>query len=504
MTGPLSLRTSIMFGAMATMALPAPALAALTAQDVWDAFSKQLTLYGGMAADVTQSGDTLSVSEIVLSSEIEEIRSETALSGVIAFQENGDGTVSIAFPEQMTASMTVSGPDVPSSRMTYSFGHDGMVVTASGEPGNIAHEFSAPKMTYVLNDMSFNGAAMDGAVELELTNTAGSWLSAGDALTEITADYTIEAMSVMAAFAEPANKGAAQFNVQLQDIVAKSKNTIPEGVQTLTPQAIFTNGFGVTAQLDYGNLAYTADLMTNGRNTKAAGTIEKGQLQVAMDGDQVIYATSAEQMDVSSTIAGLPLPPVEVHLDRSRFELQMPLAQTDMARDFGLGVAMEGFTISDFIWSLFDPAQQLPRDPANIVVDLKGTGNWLVDIFDPEALDAAAEAPGTIETLSLEALEITIAGASLTGDGAFTFDNDDLATFGGVPRPEGAINLALSGGITLLDKLTAMNIVPQQQAAGIKLMTGLFTTPGPGEDALTSRIEIDRDGRVLANGQQIR
>jgi len=223
-----------------------------------------------------------------------------------------------------------------------------------------------------------------------------------------------------------------------------------------------------------------------------------------VDSDQVRYVTTAEQMDVSGGLAGLPLPPVEVHLDRSSFELLMPLAQTDAARDFGLGISLEGFTISEFIWSLFDPTRQLPRDPANVVLDLKGKGNWLVNIFDAAALENSTKTPGKIESLSLEALELTVAGASLKGDGAFTFDNNDLDTFGGVPRPEGSVDLSLSGGNTLLDKLTAMNIVPQQQAVGIKALSGLFAKPGSGFDTLTSRIEIDRTGRVLANGQQIR
>lgn len=498
-------RTPNIICALALLAMPAPAFADLSAQDVWEAFSKQLSAYGEMQSDVTQSGGTLTARAITLSTDVEGLRSETALSGAISFQENTDGTVSILFPTEMSAKLTVSGAAAAApTTVTYSFSQQGMEVTASGEPGNISHEFSAPQLSYVLNGMSVNGKSMGGTLQLDLTNTVGSWLSTGQSVTEIIADYTIDAMLVNANFTDPATQDEIKFTAQVEELAAQSENTIPDGLQSMTPQAMFASGFGVAAQLDYGAVSYGADVTSKGQNTKVLGSIEQGNLNVAVNGDQVRYATTFKQVDVSGGVAGLPLPPVEIHLDSSSFNLLMPLAKTDAARDFGLAISLEGFTVSDFIWAMLDPAQQLPRDAANVVLALKGTGNWLVNIFDTDALENSTAVPGKVESLSLEALKVTIAGASLTGDGAFTFDNGDLATFGGVPRPEGTLNLALKGGITLLDKLTAMNIVPQQQAFGIKAMSGLFARPGPGPDELISRIEIDPTGRVLANGQPIR
>jgi len=413
--------------ALVLAAVPAPALAELSASDVWEAFSKQLSPYGQMQADLAQAGNTLTARAITLSTEVEGMRSETALSGAISFRENTDGTVSILFPAQMTATLNVTGApggtsDVSTSA-SYAFSQQGMKVTASGEPGRIMHDFSAPEMSYELQGMTVNPSS-----------------------------------------ASPRPKSRATLEAQ-------STSTIPQDMQSMTPQAIFASGFGMAGQMAYGPVSYTANVTSKGQDIQVQGRIAQGDASVSMDGDQVRYAVTSEQMSVAGGMSGLPLPPVEVELERSSFDLLMPLAQTDVARDFGLGLALEGFT---------------------------------VNIFDTAALESASTSPGKIESLSLEALEVSIAGASLTGDGAFTFDNTDLATFGGVPRPQGSVDLALTGGITLLDTLTAMNVVPQQQAFGIKALTGLFAKPGPGPDALTSRIEIDATGRILANGQQIR
>ena len=56
----------------------------------------------------------------------------------------------------------------------------------------------------------------------------------------------------------------------------------------------------------------------------------------------------------------------------------------------------------------------------------------------------------------------------------------DLTTFDGMPRPEGALDLELTGGNTLLDTLVAMGLLPEEQAMGARMMLGLFARPGAG------------------------
>jgi hypothetical protein len=165
------------------------------------------------------------------------------------------------------------------------------------------------------------------------------------------------------------------------------------------------------------------------------------------------------------------------------------------------------FTLPDQLWSMFDPGAQLPRDPATLLIDLSGKGRLFFDLLDPEQVERMEDsetAPGEVESLTLHDLTLDVAGATLTGEGAFTFDQSDTESFGGAPAPEGALDLRLVGGNGLLDKLIAMGLVPQDQATGVRMMMGLFARPGPGEDELVSKIEVTEDGQVLANGQRIK
>ena len=111
---------------------------------------------------------------------------------------------------------------------------------------------------------------------------------------------------------------------------------------------------------------------------------------------------------------------------------------------------------------------------------------------------------GDTHALSVNDLLVQAVGAKLTGKGAFTFDNTDMRTIPGMPRPEGAIDLALNGANALIDNLIAMGIISDQEAMPARMMMGMFAVPGDGPDSLKSKIEINAQGHILANGQRIK
>ena len=185
----------------------------------------------------------------------------------------------------------------------------------------------------------------------------------------------------------------------------------------------------------------------------------------------------------------------------------MPVIESETMQDYAANLELSDFTMSDQLWSMIDPAGQLPRDPATLRVDLDGTGRLFLDLLDPgevEDLEGRDSVPGEVESLTLNALVLELAGARLSGEGAFTFDSDDLESFGGAPAPEGTLDLRLVGGNALLENLVAMGLVPEDQASGMRMMMGLFARPGEGEDELVSRIEVTEDGQIIANGQRLK
>jgi hypothetical protein len=119
-------------------------------------------------------------------------------------------------------------------------------------------------------------------------------------------------------------------------------------------------------------------------------------------------------------------------------------------------------------------------------------------------VEAGEEQPGELNALTVKHLQVSAAGAELTGTGDFTFNNEDLTSFDGMPAPAGEANLKLTGANTLIDKLIGMGLMSEGDAMGARMMMGMLAVPGEGEDTLTSKIEISEDGQIHANGQRIK
>ena len=105
--------------------------------------------------------------------------------------------------------------------------------------------------------------------------------------------------------------------------------------------------------------------------------------------------------------------------------------------------------MSDNLWTMFDPAGALPRDPATIVLDTTGTARVLLDFMDPEAVEkweTSDVAPGELHSLKINEFLVSLIGAELTGDGDFKFDNSNTDGFGGLPAPSGVAKYDACGG----------------------------------------------------------
>ena len=201
--------------------------------------------------------------------------------------------------------------------------------------------------------------------------------------------------------------------------------------------------------------------------------------------------------------ADIPFPELKLGYQEAAFNLLMPVGKTDAPADFAFLTKLVGFTVSDEVWGMFDPAGSLPHDPATVILDTKGKVTMTTDLFDEAAMAALGDAPpGDLNALDVTELKASVAGAELTGAGAFTFDNSDKTTFSGVPLPTGKMDLKLTGGNTLLDKLVAMGLLPQDQAMGFKMMVSMFANSAADKDEMTSTLEF-KDKGFYANGQKL-
>ena len=189
---------------------------------------------------------------------------------------------------------------------------------------------------------------------------------------------------------------------------------------------------------------------------------------------------------------------IQFGLDGTALNLEMPLAMTEAAQPFTVQLGIEGLTVGDGLWNLFDPAGVLPRDPAALVIAMSGAMRWLVDITDPTLGDV--DEPAEVTRLDVGQILLSAAGAEITAEGGFSFDYSDRSRFDGMPRPEGGLSIVLTGANQLLDRLVQMGLLQPEEAMTARMMSGMLLRPGDGPDTLVSEIAVTPSGQVTANG----
>ncbi len=488
------------------------ALADLTPGQVWSVWRDYMTGFGyQIDATETTQGKDLVVSDINLSFAIPEGQGSFEMSvGDMSFNQNGDGTVAIVFPD--TIPMTMTGKDVGSGEdfsMTMTLSQTGHVMTASGSPDNLTYDYSAETLGMEMDQIMVDGQGPDGAnakMTFTGTNVSNTTNMAIGDLRRYDQVSAVDSATYAISFESPDGGGErADIQGAVQGLKMSGKGTIPLALPDMTDMsALMDAGFDMAGQITYdgGSANIDAENPQDG-NFKAQTSSQGGSLDVAIGSDGIAYGGGQKDLKVTANVATLPFP-IEFGMAESAFNLAMPVKKAEEAQDFAFGITMGSFTMSDLIWSLFDAAGQLPRDPATIKLDLSGKAKVLVDIMNPEAAAQATGAPGELETLSLNALLVDALGAKLEGSGAITMDGDGPSMVPGMGSPVGAVNLALAGGNGLLDKLVGIGLLPQEQAMGARMMMGIFTVPGDGPDTLKSEIQFTQDGQILANGQRIR
>ncbi len=236
-----------------------------------------------------------------------------------------------------------------------------------------------------------------------------------------------------------------------------------------------------------------------------SGTSATAGIDLFLDRDVFRYTADTGTTEATLTAPELPIGPLEFSVSEISSQWEVPLKVSNDPAPFSAHERMINMSISDNLWAVFDPDGLLPRGPLTYIVNVSGLGNWLIDPFDEEFQDENPDKPkGELHNLSLNELKLSGAGVSLTGSGAFTFNNDDLATSDGVPAPTGTMNLKLTGGNALIDTLIEMGLLPADEAMGVRMALSLFTVAGDGDDRLISDLEITQEGQVLANGKRLK
>ncbi|SIS82956.1 hypothetical protein SAMN05421759_104126 [Roseivivax lentus] len=503
------IRTLLAAPAFAAGALvPLGAAADVTPEAVWEGLRAYLETSGyTVEADRADSGGDVIVEGLTATIEMPEEQTRLVFEADrVTFEDQGDGTVLILFPESMPITITTDANDQPETVVALDYTHTGLTILASGSDDDQRYALSAETLGIALDEIVVDGDPIPpemGSGRFSIAQMTGEMQMTYGDLMRLTQRMQAESLSYEVSFTDPDSGDTGSLTGAMTDVVLDGGGDIPQMSGQMTGDAMIAAGLDVEGSFSYATGQSNFSGTSDGAPVEGSTSSSDGSFSVSMSEDGLSYGIGADNIDMSVTVPDLPFP-VTAAIDALKMGFDVPVTASEDPQDFQMLIELSGLEVADMIWMMFDPTEILPRDPASLLIDVAGEVTTFLSILDPEAMEDLDGPPGALNAVTINAVRLEAAGAELTAEGAFTFDNSDLETFDGMPAPEGEAMMSLRGANALIDKLIEMGILTNEDAMGARMMISMFSVPGDGPDTLSSTVTITEDGQVLANGQRLR
>ncbi len=209
-----------------------------------------------------------------------------------------------------------------------------------------------------------------------------------------------------------------------------------------------------------------------------------------------VVSMTGKAADIIYNVSAMGMPPMKVTLDETVTTFAVPLDNVDDVKQAAIKMGLTGLELDPMIWAMFDPQGLLPKDKANLDIDISAGVKWLEKLTALDPMKMASGFPVEFEDVKINALNLNVMGADLKTDGAFSVDTTSFP-----PAASGTANVSIKGVNDLMGKLTAAGLLPAQNAMMAKGMMGMFFKQGgEGVDHLISQIMISPNGSITANG----
>ncbi len=495
------------------LALAAPAMADITADDVWANTTAYYAATGGtLTADLTRDGSNVFVENTSLTYTFPYDFGRVVVGlPPMTMVEETDGTVTQKLPKTFKLGVSLQDmPDIGGDFALHStITQEGFTATASGTPGDITYQRRASAFAAAVDvdmDRGFGDAFF---LTFNFTGDAygqKTRITEGELIT-VTLESTTDAMR----YTYQSDEGygyRTEGRGVYEASVGRATMALPAGGSDITNLApAFAAGLLIdVASTTAGSLDETSTYADNQLISSDSTKTGPGQTTMRLSADGISGFGDVQDVEVGFQMQDIFDLDVNVAMEQITARYGFPLMAAEGPQPMSFAMTLDDVTLNDGTWDLFDADRAIPRDPMRLELDLAGDLLLGVDLVNFIGLEDAFNGPDMpigIEKLTLNALNLIMAGVTADGSGAFRFDNTDLETFDGFPRPEGSAEINVTGANALLDTLVDAGLVPQSEVGMGRMMLGMFTRP-TGDDALSSKLEINPDGEVRVNGERVR
>lgn len=482
---------------LVTLLSTTASIADVTPEQVWASWEKSYEAFGYdvMVGSTDRSGDTLTITDLKITQNVEDT-SVTMTMPEIKLRDRGDGTVEATMSETMTGEASGDLPDQGAMGMTMTMTQKESVTIISGTPEDMTYDINAPQITFEMDQKITDGdTSVPVKIWASMDNTTGTYRMREGEAHDVTSNISSDLVKFSISGADPEGSGTFNLDGQIDKLAYDGSFILPNGVAMEKLDQALNAGAKIEVALKYAGSSYTMNADTPDGQVSQKTSDKGGTFDIGMAKDGMRLAGTSNGSDVEMTTPEVPFP-INLSMNSADMDFRMPVSQGEEDQDFKAKFSLNGLSVSDDLWNLFDPGQKLPRDPATLQFDVDGKMQLTHDLFDPKVAEMAAP-PMQVNSVDIKNIKLSVLGAELNGSGALEIQNG-----GPIPMPKGAIDLSLTGANALMDKLVEMGLVPQDQIMFGRMMLGLYAKP-TGDDAYESKVEFTDGGEILVNGQRV-
>lgn len=391
----LRLTTSTL--ALATLTAP---VFALTPEELWTTWSAYYANTGYEVSEGTRdlAGETLTLTDVTLKQESAPGEVVTMTLPELVMTGTGDGGVRSTFGQGMKIVVLTRDADDEPVTVNASMTLDGAEVVSTGDAAAHTDTLTAPTMVATLDSVDLPGDDDDlkDVGRLTVTDLTGTSTYA-EGGRNVSSDSRAAKAEYSASV--PGEDGTVTASGSISDIEATGDMVLPaEGSFNFGKDmaAALRAGATLSGMFKFGAGDHKFDF----KGTDEDGAAQSGMMTAREDGVEMTFQLDQAALAAKGVLTGLdykmtgtemPLP-IAYQMAESTFDIQMPVLKSDTPQPMKFVHSVKGLILDEAIWASFDPEKKLPRDPANLDVDLTGKLRLKVDLFDPEQMKALTEA----------------------------------------------------------------------------------------------------------------
>jgi len=490
--------------------LPLLAQAEVSTREVWDNLKKLLETGGyQVIGQEVPLGSDLSIKNVQIFFEVDNQTDIIFDIKSMNLSRNSDGFIYVSLPEEIYVQYLNEDEFGYETEANILVRARELEFKVSGKPFKFLYEISASSAGFVLVELLENGlpsSDFSSKMELVLTDLNSTITISENSTTEVKSLVSASGALIKGGVKLQSIPMELNFQYVVDQLKSNSVSNEPEVSLDEDFALALGKGFSSTSNFGFENSELSLNATTpGGRPIIMSYKTGPSSLTSAISQSGFLIQSNNEK-----SLFKLKVPSNGLNLDLGFQEFNVtsniPILAKYGEQKFGLGIELSGLKLSDTLWELFDPENLLPNAPGSIDFAIEGA----------TILDEDLTSGGIMENHNLDPLELgqilkfklkdfffDALGVKIEASGKFEFDNSDFETFEGIPRPMGTASLKIQGSNTFIDRLEDMQVFPSETIMGARMMLALIMR-ATGDDILSSEFEIDKKGKIYANGQRLR